>query len=280
MVAPVIQRLEEAHRERDFFGGRFNAYSSLCGWCAVACAELGEFAQGRRFFEKGLRFAREVNHPYSLAFIKLMGGIMLARKGDGKEAVGHLEQSIGHLEEVQANVLLGPVSGWFGHAYGRAGEITRARDHLKRGIKVLQDLGIVLNVPHFFTCLAQVHFDSGDLENAERTIQEGLELSVRHGAKGIEPSARIWMGRILAKKKEPAFEMAEESLLHGIRIAEERRYRSFMAEGHLFLGELYSARGQGEKAREHLKRAEGMFQDMGMDYWLPQVKTALRELGE
>jgi hypothetical protein len=74
--------------------------------------------------------------------------------------------------------------------------------------------------------------------------------------------------------------MAEESLLHGIRMAEERRLRSVRAEGHLFLGELYVARGQREKAREHLQRAEGMFQDMGMDYWLPQVKTALRELEE
>ena len=280
MVAPVIQRLEEAHRERDFFGGRFNAYSGLCAWCAVACAELGEFAQGRGFFEKGLRFAQEVNHPYSLAFIKLMGGIMLTVKGDGKEAVEHLENCIGHLEEVQAEILLGTALGYLGHAYGRAGQVTRALDHLKRGIQVLQDMGMPLNVPNFFIYLAEVHFDSGDLESAERTIQEGVELCVRHGAKGIEPSARIWMGRILAKKKEPAFEMAEESLLHGIRIAEERRYRSFMAEGHLFLGELYSARGQGEKARYHLKRAEDMCQDMGMDYWLPQVKTALRELEE
>jgi tetratricopeptide (TPR) repeat protein len=105
MAAPVIRRLEEAHRERDFFGGRFNAYSGLCAWCASTCGWLGDFAQGRELFEKGLRFAREVNHPYSLAFIKLCGGAMLAAKGDGKEAVEHLEHAMGHLEEVQANVL-------------------------------------------------------------------------------------------------------------------------------------------------------------------------------
>jgi len=280
VAAPVIERLEEAHRERDFFGGRFNAYSGLCAWCAASCGWLGDFAQGRVFFEKGLRFAVEVNHPYSLAFIKLCGGAMLALKGDGKEAIEDLEDSMGYLEDVQAKILLGPVSGWLGHAYGRAGEVTRALAHLERGIKVLQDMGIVLNVANFLACLAEVHFDSGDLESAERTIQEGLELSVRHGAKGYEANARIWMGRILVKKRELAFEMAEESLLHGIRMAEGCKYRSIIAEGHLFLGELYSARGQGEKAQYHLKRAEGMFQDMGMDYWLTQAKTALRELEE
>ena len=205
---------------------------------------------------------------------------MLAAKGDGKEAVEYLEHSMGHLEDVQAKILVGPVSGWLGHAYGRAGEVTRALGHLQKGIKVLQDMGIVLNVANLFVCLAEVHFDLGDLENAERTIQEGLELSVRHGAKESEAAARIWLGRILAKKEEMASEMAEKSLLHGIRMAEEHRLRRLMAEGHLFLGELYSARGQGEKARNHLRRSEGMFKDMGMDYWLPQVKTALRELEE
>jgi tetratricopeptide (TPR) repeat protein len=128
--------------------------------------------------------------------------------------------------------------------------------------------------------LAEVYFDSGDLENAEKTIQRALEFSQHHGEKGNEAISRIWLGRILAKKKEFAFEMAEESIFHGIQICEELKYRPSVAEGHLYLGELYIGRGQGEKAREHLKRAEGMFQDMGMDYWLTQVKTALRELEE
>jgi hypothetical protein len=40
------------------------------------------------------------------------------------------------------------------------------------------------------------------------------------------------------------------------------------AQGHLFLGEVYAHSGQKEKALEHLKEAETMFQEMGMDYWL------------
>jgi membrane protein DedA with SNARE-associated domain len=40
------------------------------------------------------------------------------------------------------------------------------------------------------------------------------------------------------------------------------------AQGHLFLGELYVHADQKEKALKHLKKAETMFQEMGMDYWL------------
>ncbi|MBW1854235.1 MAG: hypothetical protein JRJ00_06085, partial [Deltaproteobacteria bacterium] len=43
------------------------------------------------------------------------------------------------------------------------------------------------------------------------------------------------------------------------------------AQGYLFLGELYTETGQKEKSLENLKKAEGMFKEMGMDYWLTKM---------
>ncbi len=40
----------------------------------------------------------------------------------------------------------------------------------------------------------------------------------------------------------------------------------------LFLGELYAHGGQKEKALENLKKAETMFLEMGMDYWLDETR--------
>ncbi len=44
------------------------------------------------------------------------------------------------------------------------------------------------------------------------------------------------------------------------------------------MGELYADRGQRENALENLKKAEGMFQEMGMDYWLAQTQEVLGRL--
>jgi len=44
------------------------------------------------------------------------------------------------------------------------------------------------------------------------------------------------------------------------------------------LGELYEGTGQNEKALENLKKAEGMFQEMGMDYWLGKTHEVLGRL--
>ncbi len=48
--------------------------------------------------------------------------------------------------------------------------------------------------------------------------------------------------------------------------------------GYLFLGELYLDTGQKEKALENLKKAGGMFKEMGMDYWLAKTDEVLKRL--
>ena len=50
------------------------------------------------------------------------------------------------------------------------------------------------------------------------------------------------------------------------------------ALGYFSLGELYVNAGQKEKALENLKKAEGMFQEMGMDYWLTRTQEVMRRL--
>ncbi len=61
-------------------------------------------------------------------------------------------------------------------------------------------------------------------------------------------------------------------------MAEERKIRPFVAYGYSFLGELYAGRGEREKALEHLKKAIGMYQEMGMEYWLRQAEATLNKV--
>jgi hypothetical protein len=59
---------------------------------------------------------------------------------------------------------------------------------------------------------------------------------------------------------------------------DELKLEPFYAQGYLFLGELYTYTGQQDKAMENLKKAEGMFLEMGMDYWLDKTKQVLERL--
>jgi tetratricopeptide (TPR) repeat protein len=80
--------------------------------------------------------------------------------------------------------------------------------------------------------------------------------------------AWIILGRVLGRTDAPDLRKAEECILQGMKIADELKAKPFYAQGHLFLGELYARVGQKGKALENLTKAETMFQEMGMDYWL------------
>lgn len=52
----------------------------------------------------------------------------------------------------------------------------------------------------------------------------------------------------------------------------------YYARGCSSLGEVYDKAGQKEKAMENLKKAETMFQEMGMNYWLATTRKVLAGL--
>jgi tetratricopeptide (TPR) repeat protein len=149
---------------------------------------------------------------------------------------------------------------------------------IEEGLKIQTDAGIPYHLSRGYFALNMVHFDSGDIKTARGCVEEALRLSKKCSEKHFEACSRIWLGRILGQAGRAEAGKAEEYILEGIKILEELRLRPVSAQGHLFLGELYADRGQREKALENLNRAEAMFQEMSMDYWLARTQEVLDRL--
>ncbi len=71
---------------------------------------------------------------------------------------------------------------------------------------------------------------------------------------------------------------AEQQILQGINLLEKLGIACEVCFGYLWLGEIYAESGRRGEALENLKKAEGMFQEMGMDYWLVKAQEALARL--
>jgi len=278
-VAPkVLALLEKTQRERDFFGTRWNVYSGLCAHCLYAFGMLGNFEEEKVLYEKGLHFAHEVHSLYALAALELLYGRSFNIGGNGKNAIDHLQESIRYTEEAQAVVLSSIAWAELGYGYYLLGELETSQKYIEKGIKILIDKDLIFVLSFQFCLLSMVHFDSGDLKNAKNCVREALRLSQNHNAKDTEGISKIWLGRILVKAETSQAGKWEEHILQGIKICNELKIKPFSAQGYLFLGELHADTGQREKALANLKKAEGMFQEMGMDYWLAQTQEVLGRL--
>ena len=63
-----------------------------------------------------------------------------------------------------------------------------------------------------------------------------------------------------------------------IRLCEARGQRPLLAIGHFRYAELLQGKGDLEGAREQVKQATALFQEMEMTWWLSQAKTLMKRL--
>jgi class 3 adenylate cyclase/tetratricopeptide (TPR) repeat protein len=278
MLPGVLDLLEKKERESDFFGLPVNAYAVLSGHCGAGMGNLGNFQEGELVLDKGLRHATRIGDVRALAFVEFAYGCFCYAKGDWKVAAEHLRKSITYSEEARFSMTLSLGWGFLGNAYVHLGDPETGRSYAEKGLKMHQDAGIEWLLSDLYLFLGDTHFQLGDLEHARGSVEEALRLSQKNHEKHCEAMAWILLGRILGRKETPDIGKAEECILQGMKFADELKTKPIHAQNHLFLGELYAHEGQKEKALENLTKAETMFLEMGMDYWLDETRKVLAGL--
>ena len=275
-VAPTIVTLiEHWGSQAEFFGQAFYPRATVLACWGVSTAGSGDFEQGERLLEKALTLALEIDHRATVGFIKFMYGCMLAMKGDGHRAIGHLQNAIKYMEESQTVLYLGLAWAWLGYAHCLTRQPKSAVDLTEKGLKMHTDLGLPFwrSLCHWVCSVA--HFELGDREKARTHTELALQFSLENNERQIQGISRMWGGRVLAKTDAIQIEAVEQHLLQGINLLEELEIRAQYSLGYLWLGEVYAESGRLEEASANLKKAEAMFQEMGMDYWLGKAREAL-----
>ena len=165
-----------------------------------------------------------------------------------------------------------------GTAVTHLGDPQTGIEYIQEGLKIQSSAGVKSNLFWYYCELGNAHFALGDLKSALDCVTKALQLALENNEKQGEGISRISLGRILAKSDPSQSDKAEESILKGINFMEELRIKPYSSQGYLCLGELYADIGQKEKAQENLKKAEGMFKEMGMDYWLAKTREMFNRL--
>ena len=273
-VAPtVINSLEKTQREHDFFGSPVNIYSALESLYGCSMGGLGEFDEGERLCEKGLSFAHKINHLVSIGSAEIWFGTLFIFKGDGKNAVKHFRSSIEFFEKSQGAIYLPIAWSLLGFGYYFLGELETALKFIEKGLKMQMDLGFPLPAIHFYSSF--VLSDLGNLNEAKVHAEKALNLAQTGNQKFFEGVSWIQLGSTVGKMERSQFHKAEECILKGMKILDELKIKPNYTHGYFSLGGLYADTGRKEKALENLTKAEAMYQEMGMDYWLVRTKKLL-----
>ncbi|MGB6066912.1 MAG: zinc ribbon domain-containing protein [Desulfomonilaceae bacterium] len=103
-------------------------------------------------------------------------------------------------------------------------------------------------------------------------------LNTRSSIEGERKTVTIMFADVTGSTEPEQIEAAEQEILQGISLLEELKLPCFSGDGYLWLGEVYAESGRRDEALENLKKAEGMFREMGMDYWLGKAQEVIARL--
>jgi len=105
-IAPrIIHLLEETHREFEDFGTPANLYATLHGQYGLSLMALGKIEIAEDLCKRGVSFACEVGHLFSIDVAEMFYGISIAWRGRGRKAVEHASKKHRELREVTRNAL-------------------------------------------------------------------------------------------------------------------------------------------------------------------------------
>jgi tetratricopeptide (TPR) repeat protein len=239
---------------------------------------LGNFEQGKIFLEKGLRHATQIGDLRTLGNVEWFWGMFLHIKGELKPAIEHFQNCIKNSEEVKYLAPLAWAWALLGNISSSLGEPDTGRRYVEKGLKIQRDAGFEWFLSFYPYFLGDICLQRGDLKQARSFMDEALKLSQKNNEKWMEGFSWIGLGRIFWQAETPQIDTAEEHILRGMKILDDLKLKPSLARGYLVIGGLYANAGRREEALQYLKKAETMFQEMGMDYWLGKAQEALAQL--
>jgi tetratricopeptide (TPR) repeat protein len=236
-------------------------------------AQLGRFAEARRYEAEALRLAEPTRHAYALGMAHLSASWLHLLEGDWARARALVEHGVAAYRS--GNIVLNlphavACSAW---ALGQVGEIGEATTRFEEGVRLLDHeakrgiLGIHGEACHV---LGRAALLLGRVEEARSLGERALAASPAHP--GFAAHAEHLLGDVTAHPERPDRAASEAHYRRALARAEAHDMRPLVAHCHLGLGRLYRRAGDGPAA-DHLARATERYRAMAMTYWRERAEA-------
>ena len=274
----VLFLIEREDRQTDDFGLVAHPYIVISGVAGFSLGNLGDFETGIGYCEKGLEVAGKINEPFVLGCILSWYGMMHTVRGDGTLAVNYLEQSVKYLEKANEFLFRSTALVCLCRAHLFLGD--RASSHVAadESLAIANEYGLEVVKAFAYYAESLLFCDEGDFKQAFVAAEKGLTIAKNSDYKYLEMQNRLALGKIVNKLNTSEYDDAKNHILRGIMISEEMPSKPYTALGYLYLGEIDYDSGRNKEAHHNLKKAEKMFKEMGMLYWLNMAQTLLERL--
>jgi tetratricopeptide (TPR) repeat protein len=249
-------------------------YVHILSIASRACSSLGRWAEAAKIGKKALSVAEEYSDNSLITFASFNISINYGWEFDIVRAIEYGELAI---EKAQTH---GDMA-WAQRSLGWA--LCRAEKH-KKGIELLVNVLPTFGVGQYLSgetdllCfLGEGYFLAGDEHKARQTLEKGLEIASRCGARYYIGFANRLLGEI-SLRNDPF--QATAHLQRSIAIFKEIKAENELALAYKVYARLMEKKHQIAKARVYLSKALKIFERLGTLLEIEKVREILTELPE
>ena len=114
---------------------------------------------------------------------------------------------------------------------------------------------------------------SGDSSSARKAVSEFKQLLKKSGASAGDIAYLRAQALLSIEGKSPNWKAAAGHMGNAMDLAEERGARPDLAICSFRYSEILGKKGEVKEARQHLKKADDLFTELGMKWWAAQVRS-------
>jgi predicted ATPase len=237
---------------------------------------LGYPDQALQWSHEAITLARELLHPFSLAYALIRAARLHEFRGEWQAAQGQAEALIALAREQGfAQVLAIGLIQW-GSVLAAQGHAQEGITQIRQGLAAHRTTGAELTRPFYLALLAEAYRTRGQPEEGLRVLAEAVAAAHNFGERWYEAERYRLKGDLLEALSADHQAEAETCFHQALDVARHQQAKSWELRTATSLSRLWQQQGKREAARELLAPVYGWFTE-GFDTADLQEARALLE---
>jgi predicted ATPase len=229
--------------------------------------------------QEAVTLARQIAHPYSLAFALSFAAMFHQFRREGSAAQECAEASINLATEQGFPHWMAFGSMLRGWALAQQGQAKEGIAQITQGLMIYRTTGAELACPYWLALLAEAHGTLGESEVGLTVLAEALTLADTRGERWYAPELHRLKGALLLQQSLDNQVEAETCFHQALEIARTQQAKSFELRTATSLARLWQQQGKRQEAHDLLVPIYGWFTEGFDTADLQDAKTLLNELG-
>jgi diguanylate cyclase (GGDEF)-like protein len=233
---------------------------------------LGDYGQALDYYQASLKVREEIGDRVGVAYCLNNIGNIHGQLGESRRALEYMLQALAIKEGADPQAA-GISMLNVGSAYADLGDDARALEHMQRAAVRLRETGARDAEATCLRDIGRVHERRGDLDAALECYRGSLEITRSLGARSSEAETLIRLGALRVRRGEPDAGLAD--LHSALGMVSELGTRPQVYAAHEALTQVYEARGELDRALEHLRAFHAAWRDVFNAETNARIKSVL-----